>query len=199
MAVTRRPLHTRRQPRAGRQGGQGEFSSWPRGRGWSAMARPHKRPPHVELARRQSTTTPLRSADCSLPLFNGPLPPAARWLPALLLLLLLLLTPGHPATHRPLLGTVRSFQMVTSATAQLLSNMAMGALWSCSTAGTAGAAAAQRHATGGRQHAFWRGGHEWWWVGAAPYGRWRHRQRDGGQASGHGWVMPLHFVLWLLP
>lgn len=34
-------------------------------------------------------------------------------------------------THRPLLGTVRSFQMVTSATAQLLSNMAIGALWSC--------------------------------------------------------------------
>lgn len=45
-----------------------------------------------------------------------------------------------PATHRPLLGTVRSFQMVTRATAQLLSNMAMGAFWSCSTAGAAGAA-----------------------------------------------------------
>jgi hypothetical protein len=37
--------------------------------------------------------------------------------------------------HRPLLGTVRSFQMVTSATAQLLSNMAMGALKSCSSGG----------------------------------------------------------------
>lgn len=34
-------------------------------------------------------------------------------------------------THRPFEGPVRSLQMVTRATAQLLSNMAIGALWSC--------------------------------------------------------------------
>lgn len=41
------------------------------------------------------------------------------------------------ATHRPFEGTVRSFQIVTSATAQLLSNIAIGAPWSCKT-GTPG-------------------------------------------------------------
>lgn len=69
---------------------------------------------------------PAAATSCSAVCF-----PAVCCLPAQLLC--------RPATHRPLLGTVKSFQIVTSATAQLLSNMAMGALWSCSRAGAAGA------------------------------------------------------------